>query len=76
MREDLHRLRIGRLRLEIDGHGEISYGKPGLAKSFSATGDDDDDDDDDIASIVDLNSIDLHLKVTGCSFFKYKTAGA
>jgi hypothetical protein len=62
------------VRLEIDGHGGISYRKPGLAKSFSATGDD--DDDDDIASIVDLNSIDLYLKVTGCPFFKYKTAGA
>jgi hypothetical protein len=32
--------------LEIDGHGEISYGKRGLTKSCSATDDDDDDDDD------------------------------
>ena len=38
---------IGRIRLETDGHEEISYGQPGLTKSCSAAAAADDDDDDD-----------------------------
>ena len=42
MTEDLHRMRISdwKDKAEIDGHGEISYGKPGLTKSCSDAEDD------------------------------------
>jgi hypothetical protein len=40
--EDLHRMRISNWKdtAGVDGHGEISNGKPGLTKICSATDDD------------------------------------
>ena len=71
--EDLHRMRISNW-LEIDGHGEIYYGKPGLTKSCSA--DDDDDmyvirlpvwcNDDFFRWLTQMRSIYFKELYTGC----------
>lgn len=48
------------LRLEIDGHGEIFYGKPGFTKSCSAT------DDDEMQLLMLLTTYSL-----ACWLIKY-----